>query len=31
MKIDKTKIPEHLRHLSDQALRSLIKLFTPHF
>ncbi len=31
MKIDKTKIPAHLRHLSDKALRSLIKLFTPNF
>jgi len=31
MKIDRRKIPEHLRHLSDNALKNLIKLFTPAF
>jgi hypothetical protein len=25
------EVPKHLRHLSDEALRSLIKLFAPNF
>ena len=31
MKIDRRKIPKHLRYLRDEALRSLIKLFAPNF